>query len=264
MVGSFDPPSGDRLVSLHDFVEVTTEPDRSLVLVNWDAPRPLRTMVETLFDEQPVDVHERELATDDTNVVYLIEDGEVLATSPLSALRDAILLVNSDLYRTGAGGVDGPDVPDVIREMTDDRFRLRGYPKSHSEKLLLIAVSRRIERLAVWRGDGTLRTGFQRLSRIEDEHGTRSVYERLADSGTDTHVYGIPDWTPPPELEVTMHGGWNDDFRDGWFVVYDPGSADGRHAVLVAIETEPRRWDGFWTYDPDRVSEIAGYIESTL
>jgi DICT domain-containing protein len=57
----------------------------------------------------------------------------------------------------------------------------------------LIVISRYIERHAWQAGEGTLRTSFQRLSRIDDERGTREMYETLAGTDIRTHVYGIPD-----------------------------------------------------------------------
>jgi len=57
--------------------------------------------------------------------------------------------------------------------------------------------------------------------------------ERLGGSSVDTHVHGVPDWVPPAELGVTVHGGWSGEARDPWFVAFDPR----RQAALVAIET---------------------------
>jgi riboflavin biosynthesis pyrimidine reductase len=52
-------------------------------------------------------------------------------------------------------------MPDVLDGLTETPFTLRGYPESNSEKLLLILVSRQIERLAWEGGSGTLRSSFQ-------------------------------------------------------------------------------------------------------
>lgn len=251
-------------MSLREFIEATESSPLSLVLVNYEAPAPLRTMFEDLFADQPVDVDERELEQEAANMVYLLDGQEVVASSTLAGLRDAILLINSDLYVTGSGGIENLEMPAVIDGLTDTRFNLRGYPESNKEKLLLITVSRFIERLALEHEGGRHRASFQRLSRIADEQGTRSVYERLANSDTDTHVYGVPDWRPSPEFDVTMHGGWTEEFRDAWFVVYVPEDGTSPHAALVAIETAPRRWDGFWTYDEERVVAINKYIQRNL
>ncbi|MGZ0746797.1 DICT sensory domain-containing protein [Haloparvum sp. AD34] len=251
-------------MNLREFIETTESSSLSLVLVNYEAPDPIRTMFEDLFADQPVDVDERELEREATNMVYLLDGQEVVASSTLAELRDAILLINSDLYVTGSGGMKNLEMPAVIDGLTDTRFNLRGYPESNKEKLLLITVSRYIERLALEHEGGRHRASFQRLSRIDDEQGTRSVYERLANSDTDTHVYGVPDWQPEPEFDVTMHGGWSEEFQDAWFVVYVPEDGTSPHAALVAVETGPRRWDGFWTYDEERVVAINKYVQRNL
>jgi len=152
----------------------------------------------------------------------------------------------------------------VIAGLDEVKFSLRGYPESNKEKLLLITISRHIERLAIESEGGKHRASFQRLSRIDDERGTRYAYEKLADSPVETHIYGIPDWSPPVELDVTMHGGWSQDFRKSWFVVFKPEGEAADHAALLAIETEPRIWEGFWTYDPETVDRVNGYIERAL
>jgi hypothetical protein len=251
-------------VSLKQFVESTEGRDVSLIVVNREAPRPLRTMLEGLFEHQPVDVREASDPDEDDDVVHLVEDGEVRASSPLGELEEAILLVNSDLYITGARGLDEVGLPAVVEALEGVRFDLRGYPESHKEKLLLVLVSRYIERLSLEGDGGKHRASFQRLSRMDDERGTRTVYERLTAAGTDVHVYGVPDWTPPPEFGLTMHGGWSEEFRTSWFVVHVPETDDGRHSALVAVETSPGSWDGVWTFDPDRVRSINAYVEREL
>ncbi|MHC3439018.1 hypothetical protein ACYJ1Y_13195 [Natrialbaceae archaeon A-gly3] len=116
-------------------------------------------------------------------------------------------------------------------------------------------------------GSGTLRSSFQRLSRIDDEVGTREVYDQLAETDVSVHIYGVPDRVP--ELEVTVHGGDSDVYRDAWFVIYRPNHLENspteeRGAALVALETEPRVWNGFWTYDDDRVADSEAYIDRAL
>jgi len=263
-------------VSLDRFLDDIESRPLSLVVINRSAPAQIQTMLEEAFVGQTVTVEERALPEEDDDVVVLVEetDGTVepLATSPLSALQETILLVNSDLYRTGTRGIEEFELPDVLARLDEVRFSLRGYPESDYEKLLLIVISRYVERHAWEAGRGTLRTSFQRLSRIEDERGTRDVYEKLAaETDVQTHVYGMPDWTPSPEFEVITHGGYTDDFRDSWFVVYTPpadATVEGRHGeshvALLAIETSPREWDAFWTFEPDQVEAIEGYISENL
>lgn len=248
-------------MSLSAFLPETEARTLSLAVVNRESPDALHRMLETLFEGQSVEVEEIETDSDVSDMVYLIDGGEVVASSPLVELQQAILLVNSDLYITGAQPVDEVEVPDVIDALVDVRFSLRNYPESHKEKFLLVLLSRYIERLAFENDGGKLRTAFQRLSRINDEQGTRTVYERLAETNTDLHLYGLPDWTPPPEFGATIHGRWSAAFHDTWFVVYVPEHDSLQHAALVATKDASRAWDGFWTYDADIVRDINRNIE---
>lgn len=212
------------------------------------------------------------------NLALLVEGDEVVAGSTLGELGDAVLFVNSDLYVTGTRSLGDVDLPSVISRLSDTTFTLRGYPESNRQKLLLITISRFIERAAWVAGDGTLRSSFQRLSRIDDEVGTREVYESVADAGVDTHLYGVPD-DLPRGLDAVVHGGDSRDFTRSWFVVYRP--PEGPRSVadeagtdlargieggvgLLAVEAEPRVWRGTWTFDETRVRELNRYIERNL
>ncbi|MFB6109574.1 MAG: DICT sensory domain-containing protein [Halodesulfurarchaeum sp.] len=247
-------------MSLREFVPEEPAVERSLVLVNGTAPEPVRDMLLELFEDQPVSIEATDLPDQPEDTVLLLEDGTVLASSPLDAIRDTILLVNSDLYTTGTRGVEGIEVPDVIRGLTDQPFDLSGYPESNTEKLLLVLLSRLVERRALEAGAGTLRSSFQRLSRIRDEQGTEAVYEQLAArDGREVHVYGVPDWIPR-ELEVVIHGGTDADFRKAWFVIFDPETAEPGERGLLAYEVEPRRLRGVYTESPDRLAAVREYI----
>lgn len=130
---------------------------------------------------------------------------------------------------------------------------------------MLITVSRLIERRAWEAGAGTLRASFQDLSRIQNERGTERVYERLAATDVDVHVYGSAEELPSEAVRGTVHVGDATDFRRSWFVVYDPPDGEEDESIaLLAHEVDPRTWRGFWTYDPVRVQRIERYIERTL
>jgi hypothetical protein len=237
---------------------------RSLAVVDGGGPRVVRRALERLFENQSVGVRD-DVPLDgpaEGDLVVLLDGGEVVASDPLSAVYRAILGVNTDLYTTGARGLEDADLPDVVSGLSGTTFRLRDYPTSEREKLLLVAVSRAIERRAFLGGGGKVRSSFQRLSRVEDERGTRSVYERLCERGLDVHLYGRPDWTPGPEFGATIHGGYTPDFTDSWFVVYDP-EGDGEPAAMVALR-RGREWAGRWTFDPERVRELVRYVEREL
>lgn len=271
-------------MSLKRFFDRVGESSRSLLVANRESPDPIQNVLESAFADQPVHVEERDFPDVEANTVLLVEDGDVLAMSPLSALRDTIVTVNSDLYRTGAQRFDELELPAVLKRLHDVHFSLRGYPKSDTEKLILIVISRYIEQIAAQVGHGRHRASFQRLSRIKDERGTRQVYEHLADSPLDVHVYGLPDWIPSKTLDVTTHAGHSTEFRNSWFVLFTPepepevgGSAAEREAnadtttrtdhgpvALLAVEVEQQVWEGFWTFDPSLVADLNAYIAREL
>lgn len=265
-------------MSLKRFFDRVDTSSRSLIVANRSGPDPVQTVLEDTFDDQPVQVAERDLPDVESDTVLLVEDDEVLATSPLSALRDAIVMVNSDLYRTGAQGIDDLELPAVIKRLHDVRFSLRGYPESNTEKLILVVISRYIEQVAARAGRGRHRASFQSLSRIKDERGTFQVYEHLADTAVDVHVYGTPDWVPSKALDVTTHAGHSADFRDSWFVLFTPSThrsatdhspaaaarSDRGPVALLAIEAEPKVWEAFWTFDPSLVADLNAYIAREL
>jgi len=259
------PNVRNQRVALEQFLDVTDAPERSIVIANRTEPEPFQRMVENLFRHQEIEVDENNNEEYPENTVLLLEGNEIVATSSLAALQDAILLVNSDLFITGTRKLERTRVPAVLDGLAGTRFSLRGYPESNSEKLLLILISRYIERRAFEEGAGVLRSSFQRLSRLEDERGTRRVYERIAETNADVHLYGRPDWTPPPEFRVVVHGGYGFDFRTSWFVVHEPpAGSETEPAALLAIELDRRRWDGFWSYDPAFVTELTDYIKEKL
>jgi len=164
--------------SLRAFFADVESPDRHLVVINRESPDPVRNLLDSMLTDQAVSITDIETAADERDVVALVEDGKVLARSTLDELLESVLLINSDLYKTGAIELDEVVLPDVLKGLDEVPFRLRGYPASNKEKLLLIVVSRVIERIAAETGGGTLRSSFQRLSRLRDERGTFEVYKR--------------------------------------------------------------------------------------
>lgn len=249
---------------LRRFIEDRAAPDRSLVVVNRTAPQPVQSMLTSLFERQPVSVEEAEIPDAETDQVLLVEEGDVVASSPLDELQDAILFINSDLFMTGTRGIEDVAVPDVLAQLDEVPFRLRGYPESHSEKLLLILISRYIERRAWRRQAGTIRSSFQYLDRIEDEVGTQQAYHRLDDTDVDVHLYGAPGWEPTPDSGITIHAGYDADLLESWFVVYTPPEGDDGHVALLAVEEGPNEWRGFWTYRASTVTDLTDYITREL
>jgi hypothetical protein len=250
--------------SIAAFIERGEPRDLSLAVVNRTRPRAVQQMLEETFDERTVGVEELDVPDAAENTVVLLEDGDVVATSPLGVLEDELLFVNSDLYITGTKSLGEVTLPAIIEELEGTPFRVRGYPVSNSEKLPLIVISRYIEQLAWQHGSGRLRSSFQRLSRLDDERGTREVYRTVGETDVDVHVYGVPDWIPPESFPGVVHAGYRGEFRSSWFVVFHADDADARTAALVAERVGDNEWEARWTFDGDRVELINRYVERTL
>ena len=252
--------------SLRSFFDEIEAPDRHLVVLNQDSPYPIRNLLDSILDGQPVTISDVDDTVEDADTVALVEGNEVIARSTLEDLMESVLLINSDLYKTGTIDLGEVELPDVLQGLDEVPFRLRGYPESNKEKLLLIIISRVIERIAAETGGGTLRSSFQRLSRLRDERGTYEVYETLSNSGVDVHLYGVGDADPVESLPATVHTGTSYPYRRSWFVVFRPpaGGDTADHAALLALEDEPNVWEGFWTFRPDLVDRIERYIADNI
>ncbi|MES3517113.1 MAG: DICT sensory domain-containing protein [Natronomonas sp.] len=126
----------------------------------------------------------------------------------------------------------------------------------------MVAASREIEDRA-WRvGEGSLYSGFQRLSILADQ---MDIYERLAaESNLDVHAYAAPDIdVPEHDTDLTIHVERADEIEQSWFVVFDGAGVDLNKCALLAEEREPRAFYGFWTYDPETVDWIIDHLKST-
>lgn len=252
----------DTPATIRGFLDDVPESSASLVTVNRSHPDSVQNLLEEAFATQSVSLTERSVGLDGDDVVALRKDGEIAAVSSLDDVMQSFLLVNGDRFKTSTHGF-GEAIPEVLTGMDGTLFDLRGYPDSNKEKLLLILISRHIERLAYEAGSGTFRSTFQRLSRLEDEFGTRKVYERLAGRTLDVHVYGVPDESPE-WLDATVHGGTSDEYRNSWCVVFRSSGEAGREAAMVAHQRRPNRWKGFWTYDAEEVARIDAYLDRSF
>ncbi|SNZ13329.1 Diguanylate Cyclase and Two-component system sensory domain-containing protein [Natronoarchaeum philippinense] len=244
-------------MTFEQFIGTVAGRDLTLRVVNRTELDPVYGMLEDAFGGQDVVVEEVEDESELENEVQLVESGDALAVSSLTEVRDSVLTVNSDLYITGSRPLEDVDTPDVIAELGDTTFTVDGH-----QKYLLIQLSREIEAMALAGGEGTVHTGFQYLSRIDDERGTLAAYETLGDSDLEVHVYGVPDADPFVRPGVELHGIDDEEIRDSWFVTYTSDRDDIREAALVAYEREQNVWDGFWTFEPELVAEVEEYIES--
>lgn len=255
MIGATSPES------LLEFIQQRDNPDWSVQIHNRSESDAVQRMVTGLFDSLAVETAaDGSVDTDEDVVVLLDGDDDVVSTSSIGSLKETLLMVNSDLYTTGTRSLEEIDPPDVITALSDTQFHLEGYPYSNTEKLVLILISRYVERRALACRGGTLRSKFQELSTVDDELGTRRVYERLGATDVDGHVYGLPADGSLDHLDVTVHEGTSEEYRRTWAVTYQSDTSDGSVA-MVAYQTGPNRWTGCWTFDEDDVRAIDRYIE---
>lgn len=119
----------------------------------------------------------------------------------------------------------------------------------------MIGISRTFERRALREGGGRLISGFQNLSTISDSEETRSVYDRLIESGVTVTVCGYPD-AAIEDQSFDVFEDTDEKFRGYWFLLYDGNGNDSRKAALVSREREPSLYDSFWTTDPETGDEL--------
>lgn len=246
-----------------EFIKQFPTDKYQMAVVNTTRPQPVLNLFENTFGSNVNTSINLDSKFDEEDIVVILnEEDSVVTTSPLEKIEESILFVNSDLYRTGSVDLDELDVPSVLESLTETEFIVSGYPESNKEKLPLIAISRQIEKYAYYKEGGTLRSSFQRLSRLKDEAGTYRVYRNISETNTDTHVYGVLDCLPDlNELDLTIHGGLKEDFQSSWFVMYEN---EDFSVALAAYELQPNYWSSVWTFDREYVDQLNNHIEKTL
>lgn len=121
----------------------------------------------------------------------------------------------------------------------------------------LLAVSREIEERAFRLGTGTLRVGFQAVSKFDAQ---ADVYRALAEQGDlDVHVYGASDADPPPIPGLTYHPYPDVELERYWILAYDSAGANPETSTLIARETK-NGYDSFWTTDPETTRAVLGAL----
>lgn len=231
-------------------------------VVNPTGPTQIQKMAKDLYNGLNIEITNNDVTGLADDLFLVLRDGRVIASSPMSVLRETLLLVNADRYKTGTQLVGEIDVPDVILELSDTVFTLQGFPKSNTEKVVLTLIARYVEQQALVNQSGTLRTSFQKLSRLNDEQGTRRFYEHLGQTtGLETHVYGVPDWDVPADLGLISHEVTNDEIRKCWFVVHQ--GKTGQNIAMLAVNVEPYTWKGYWTFDTNDIEALDQYISQT-
>lgn len=246
--------------SFAGFVDVVDDREKSLSVINREEVNPIQRLLEDMFDADAVSIVDGGGDPAGPADMVLLHDEErpAVATSTLQSIEQSLLMVNSDLYITGTRSLSDIDTPDVVVNLDDVTFSVAG-----KQKFLLIHISRHIEAIAHETEGGVLHSGFQELSRLTDERGTERAYRDVADRGVDVHVYGRPDWDDPLDRPITIHAHEAGEIPNSWFVVHDGNGDDDRKAALVAVETGPNEYRGFWTFETEIVDDVLAYIDRT-
>ena len=243
-------------MSLSELIAGVEEHEKTLTVFNADED--VVTAFRERFADRNVTVRPESTPSGKPGeFVTLSEDGEVLTATSITDLQR--MLDDADVA-LGLG--DSPYQP-ILDHMDETMFTSWSIEQ-------MVAASREIEDRA-WRvGEGSLHAGFQYLSTLR---GELPVYERLGSKNLDVHAYAAPDEDPPEHEGFTLHIERAEEIERSWFVVFDGGASatpqetgdavDENKCALLAEEREPRKFYGFWTYDPDTVDWIIDHLEST-
>lgn len=244
-------PVDDSLREIFDAVRADAP---TLTVANYGGPPEEFAVVERYFDRHGVEVREAAMDVAEPKSVALLHRGDaLLASETVPALRGAI-----DIDAGTTDTFEQRHTSDLLTNLERSVFGA-----SAADKGLLIDVSHNIELLANRTGTGRLHAGFQCLSNLVDDRQAARIYERLAASGVDVHVYGIPD-SETTVPGVTVHEHDTQEMADSWFVVYDGGGDPDRRAALLAHQLDgDNEYDGLWTYKTDIVTRIDDYLTTT-
>lgn len=245
-------------MTLAEIIEDHRSSGKRLTIANRDEPEPIVRMLKRMVAASDVEIVEADpVEAVPGNIVILEgEDEPKLAISTIEEVGNSVLMVNSDLYVTGTRPIEAVDTPDVISGLAETTFTV-----AEKQKMLMIEISRHVESLAHRHDSGRLHSGFQSIARIDDERGTRRVYQDLADVGVDVHAYGGDERVPPLPDGITVHTDDGDELARSWFVV-STECPDDRKAALLATEVGPNEWTGFWTFDPLMVDRVDRYLRT--
>lgn len=239
-------------MTLRDFIDEAESRDRSMVVfeTETDGSEGLERL-ERFFDEVTVS-REREPRLVAQFASVLPEEG-VVAVSTLDEFDGDFILVDSGFEVVGTRSRDRIDTPEFVVRIDEATFLVAA-----GNTPLLTAMSHHIEEFALDRDAGILWTGMQELSRLSESR-TYAMYERLAGSGVESHVFGRSGESDP-DPGVETHGDASTEILESWFVVYQ---GDAGSAALVAVETDPGTFRGFWTFESELADRVGEYVRRT-
>lgn len=242
----------ETIGSLHDLSEAVLDSRQTVTVFNHSGGE--IEELRSYFDTFGVEVSTSEADSGPADFGVLHQGDEFLAAAPLTALATAVNVETIDIK-----GVPEDHFGQLLLAHVDQS----AFAARDVWRRFLIRMSRHIELRALRSGTGTFHAGFQELSRIYDDYGTRGVYSEMADSGVSVHLYGVPDIEELSDFDdaFTVHPEEDDEIAKTWFLVYTDGG--NRSATLVAEEKEDGRYHGFWSFEDRVAQKAAEYIEKT-
>jgi hypothetical protein len=234
-------------MTLTELISGVKDHEKALTAFNADEER-VDALRERFRDRNVSVFAERTPSGKPESFVVLAENGEFVTAAPLD---DVLASPTTE----ASPGFDGEAYRPVLDRLDETTFTAYDVDR-------MVAASREIEDRA-WRiGEGSLHSGFQRLSILE---GQLDAYGQLANrEGLSVYAYAAPDTEMPDHgTDLTIRVERSEEIERSWFVVYDGGGNDLDKCALVAEERDPRAFYGFWTYDPDTVDWIVDHLEST-
>jgi DICT domain-containing protein len=234
-------------MSLTELIAGVEEHEKTLTVFNATDER-VESLREQFHDRNLTVATERTPSGKPDSFAVLAEDGEFVTAADVTEVL------------ASAGSETDPDFDDEAYSPILDHLDETLFTSYDIGQM--VAASREIEDRA-WRiGSGTLHSGFQRLSILDEQ---MDIYERLAEKGElDVHAYASPDAdVPEHDTDLTIHVERADEIERSWFVAYDGAGVDVNKCALLAEERESRAFYGFWTYDPSTVDWMIDHLEST-
>jgi DICT domain-containing protein len=93
------------------------------------------------------------------------------------------------------------------------------------------------------------------------------MYDALAETDVDVHLYGVDDGADGAVDELTdrftVHTADVPELAESWFVVFDGGDVEGAAVSLLTQERDPERYHGFWSRDADLTGRLVRYLTTT-
>jgi len=215
-------------------------------------------MIKRMFENQNVTVNK---GNENNNNIIIYKNNSIVSKSSIEELGDSILYTNSDQYKTQQNQMKKLVFPKSILSLQDEIFELKGYPKKYNEKLILILISRYIEKLSYTHG-GVHHSTFQKISRINDEKGTKEVYDKLSNNVDKLHIYGQLDTEPELNGEnIIFNFGSSDTYKYSWVVIH---LSKNYSAALTAIKKPNKfnEWNAIWTFDREKVIRLENEMDN--